>query len=306
MSSIAIAYPQNVTGNLSLNINDGNGTLLFPGGNTTFNTTNLSFHQLFNLTAEFPDRLNLTLNLSRGENRTMNGTFDNLTLYCTNETFLVYNQTFNISASIKRGETYNATVGSCNVQVACSGSCADNVSYEVNQQVSLQKVGNELTITSQNNTKTFNWDITNASDTITLTYYCPKDINDVVTLDNDTQMRIAYDFCQQQFPVMNEWLNLTLNRCSDNWQAYRDFVTTHNDGVIRANQELSNALSRVSSLETEKELQNNRVRDLQNEVLAERDRTDGREVIIALQMFIIIGCITVIFIMRYAGDEVGH
>jgi hypothetical protein len=299
----------NVSGNLSLNITNSTGSLSYPGGNYTFNATNdtlfgLYFQTLFNLSFDLPNATNLSMNLSRGETRNFSGVYDNLSLTCSNDP--VFNETFNISREIRRGQTLEETVGSCNLRLSCAGTCSDNQSYEVSQQISMTKVGNQLTVTSGNNTKTFNTDIQNSSDTITFTYYCPNTIEEVVQADNETQLRVAYDFCQAEFPLLNQWLNTTLNKCSDNWDAYRDFVKAHNEQVIGQSQELANALSRVSSLETELELKNNRIGELQTEVLAERDRTDGRDVMLAIMSFIIIGCITIIFIMRNSGEEVGQ
>ena len=301
-----LAFPLNLSANVSLNITDGNGTLVWPGGNQSFNSTeNQSILQAFNLTVDYPELVNLSLNLSRAEVRNLSGYYDNLTLTCANDSFLVYNETFNISRNIHRGETIDETVGACNLHLSCSGTCSDNQSYQVDQSVSLVKEGNLLTITSQNNTKTFSLDVFNSSDTITLSYYCPNDINTIIQADNETQLRVAYDFCQAEFPYLNQWLNLTLNRCSDNWEAYRDFVKTHNEGVIAANQELSNVKAYSAGLEKELELKNMRVQDLEDEVQDRDDRIDGRDIILSIMAFIIICELAVIFIIRNSGEEVG-
>lgn len=310
LASIALAgaYPVNVTGNVSLNITDGNGTLVTPAGNASFNASeNVSIQHVFNLSVEFPDRINLTVLLARGEQRNLSGYYDNLTLTCSNETSTVYvtNQTVNVTGSIKRGQTFEETNGACNVRVSCQGTCTAADTYEVNQTVGITKNGNLLTITSANNTKTFSIDVLNSSDTMLLSYFCPKDIQEVTNADNETQQELAYQFCIGQLPLITDFFNLTLNKCVDNWDAYRDFVRTHNEGVITANQELSDARSRVSSLETELELKNNRIHDLEAEVLQERDRTTGAYIVVAVLCFIVICCIVGLFIIKNGGDEVG-
>ena len=52
-------------------------------------------------------------------------------------------------------------------------------------------------------------------------------------------MRLVTPVSDPRFSPVDNYLledpaNLTLNRCSDNWEAYRDFVRAHNEGVINA------------------------------------------------------------------------
>ena len=164
--------------------------------------------------------------------------------------------------------------------------------------------GNLLTITSQNNTKTFSLDILNSSDSFTISYYCPSDIKTIIQSDNETQLRVAYDFCQAEFPYLNQWINLSLNRCVDNMDAYRDFVRAHEEQVGTVSQELATSKAYAAGLEKDLENKNEIIKGLRDDVQARDDRIDGRDIILSITMFIIISELAVIFIIRNGGDEV--
>jgi hypothetical protein len=111
-----------------------------------------------------------------------------------------------------------------------------NDSYNITKMIYIGKNGGAFNIALDNYTKTITegWD--NATVGIPISYECPMIMSQAVS---DSQGYQTYELCSAYFPLLSGWMNMTLNKCFSNYDAYRDYVNTRDAVLATQNQALS-------------------------------------------------------------------
>lgn len=261
---VGLAEVISVPGSIVVNATSTAGLLEYPGGSFGL-AGNVSASIPFNLSVSV-DGANESVTLDPGEVRVVSGRYDRLSLTCEAGAGV---GACGINATLGWGETYTRTDEVCDVRIKCDPTDApSNVTYNVSSVVHISKDGGNFIFELDNRTETISAGVINASFDVPLTFFCPLTPFESLT---EEQARITYDMCATYFPLVNDWLNLSLNRCFDNFDAYHEFVKTHDATIAASNQELSDCRASVGRMEGElQEKQSELV--ILNEQLATRDR----------------------------------
>lgn len=298
-------FAASVFSNISLNVSIDNntGNVLVPGFTVVFDASeNFSRNTSFLAACTIPDPVNRSLDLSRGEVKYVNGSFENLTLFCANETVLVNGTMCSVNRGLGRGERFELHGGSCDLNLFCDNNHLGNDTYQVVENVGVQKSGDLLILSIGNTSKQVSISLLNASDSIPVEFFCPKNFTD---FSNDEEAALSFGYCQDMFPMLNMWLNLTLNKCVDNWDAYRDFVKTHNEQVIASNQALSDCRAASGGAEESARLKAARITELELELSKRDDRYDLAIWAAAFLVFVVLALILLCMFLlhRLSGSE---
>ena len=242
-------------GNVSLNISGLNGSLSYPGGSYSFSTLN-DVSSVFPFSLEMSG-INMSLNLSPGNYSNVSGLYDTLELYCSmnascvNSTVYV-NQTVYLNQTppcsrggeLHPGDSYWVNDSQCRLDFSCSStlSTCSNNTFTINRSVDVSKDGDIVTMTLGNESSSFSLGITNASFSVPLSFSCPLQALDV----NDTRTMDVFGICSAYFPQVMGFFNLTLNKCFNNFDDYKEYVAAHESVVQSANQALSDCRTNES------------------------------------------------------------
>lgn len=276
--------------NISYGMNDsfGNGTVWWPEGSYNFAPSqNFTGNWTFGLVCEQPDFLNETTGLGPGETGTYPGCWENLsvlcadncsnaTATCTNTTTVVYqNQTCSVDRAMNVGDQYYKNDAGCALNFTCgwNGELNASNSYSFLEDIILSKNGNLLTVTGGNGSSNY-LDLSQLNDTVTQTVNLTCPVVPFDQVSNWTAQQ-GWNYCTQFFPLIADWLNLTIYKCVDGTTAFRDYVTTQDAWKDQSNQALSdcraqNALTNGTVAQCQAE-----VAGLQSNLLAAQDENSN-------------------------------
>lgn len=325
---IGMAMAAPVTANVSVNVtlNDTDGTASYPGGNFSLV---LNGSTLLDLLVNVPAQ-NISVNLSPGGQVNLTGAYDVLGLYCqepaacTNTT-VVQNGTCSVTRTLQANEQFSQVGSACDLHFTCSagtivlanGTACPSSSSSANspacywegnytnvtikKNVTVDKVGNLFSVTLDGKTSLISGDFTNASQSIPLEFVCPMEIKNIT---DDMTGQELFEVCTSYGPLFASWLNLTLNRCFDNFDAYRDFVNTRDAVVAQASQDLSDCRASNGEKDGTITVLNSQVANLNDIIQKDQQRDQIYVIVMSLMGFIIIALIvgTVVLAHR-AGAE---
>jgi hypothetical protein len=252
VSAVSEQLNGTVSFNISYLVNDsvGNGSLAWPGG-VFFFTPSLNLSGLWNFSLLGAEWQNASLNLSHGQNASLAGCYENMSVACENLTTIQYvnqscvNQTIVndsgvcvVHRNMHQGEWYGVNDSQCDVYFTCANECDFNETntFSLTQSVMVRKDGNILTVSNGNDTRVLDLRQLNDSADMSLNVTCPILPFEQVS---PTAIQEGWNYCQSFFPMFAGWFNNTLNTCMGNMQGYRDYVQKRTDADLAANQALS-------------------------------------------------------------------
>lgn len=245
-----------LNGTASVSIENSTGVLLVPGNSTAFNITGNDTVSLpFSLSQSFN---NISFSLASGEVRNVSGLYDTISLTCSGAAGPVCG----VSQTLGSGESVNVDSTACNVHVSCANATVlangticpvnvninsttyctqlgyyDNQTLNITTSISVIKNGDSVTIALLNDSRTIDLRILNASTNFDLSYVCPLTLQNI---SDQAQAEDVFNVCTNYFPQMMGFFNLTLNKCFNNFDDYKEYVAAHEATVQAANQELAN------------------------------------------------------------------
>ncbi len=223
----------------SLFVNESNASVSYPGGVFQYNASGVaSYEVLFNTSI---NATNASVSLLGGQQQNVSGFFDVLQVSCQrNDSALCV-----VTQALSSGQSLSRSDASCSVSVSCAAqgnvSCPNLTSerpVKITREVEIYKNQNVFTFKLDGEVQTIDASFQNASQYRNLTFTCPISIENV-TNDTSVAAQDVFNLCSDYMPYFMDWFNMSLNKCFDNWDAYRDFVKSRDVVIAQANQELS-------------------------------------------------------------------
>lgn len=286
------AETRTVNGSLELNISiDGNYSLTWPGGTDSGSVLPVTGWWLVTSEYEYPNFSSLAVEIAPGSQSNYSGCWDALNVSCAssancsnstvyvNQTCPAQNVTVqnvtvtggfcNLSRSLDPGQKLNLESNGCHLNITATTNWlwGANDSYNVTRSVFIGKNGETFYISLGNFTTNISSGWQNASLEIPINFTCPITPAEQVTEADASQ---AFEVCKTYFPLVNSWLNVTLNRCFDNYDAYRDYVNTRDAVVAAQNQELSDCRAAAGQKDGELNVQ-------RAQIMAQQEMIDGSQ-----------------------------
>lgn len=274
-----------VNGSVDVESNGTNASIAYPGGNLSVDLSQ-NTSTILNFTLDVPLQ-NQSITIPSNTSYDVTGAFDVLELVCSAPTSY---PSCNVSAALNAGDVFSQVDSVCNVHASCTPATvllANGTSCPaaVNDTCSLVNQANltitkTLTITKNNNLFTLSLDnfstsidggFANASQAIDIPYTCPVDLQN---LTGQSSAQELFNLCTGYAPLFTDWLNLTMNRCFDNFDAYKDYVNTKGTELSKASQDLSDCKSSNGQKDGTIQALNQQVADLNGIIGKDQEREE--------------------------------